>query len=120
MFDDSGDINRWLMQQEGESRSGSFRVKNLKTNGRGTGSFPCQECPKTFTSNQGLRYHMAKHTGRFNFWCTRCQRGFTMKGQFEAHQAKHDGRTFPCEYCSKRFQSPASLKNHVKTSHVTA
>ncbi len=92
-----------------ESKTHSFKLD---------GRYACQQCEKTFNSKSGLTYHMEKHTGNFRLWCYQCQRGFTMKAQFESHMAKHEGRTFPCEYCTKRFQSKPSLRAHVQRLHA--
>ena len=96
--------------------STNLKVKlELKEPGR----FSCSQCDKTFNSKSGLAYHMEKDTGKFRLWCYQCQRGFTMRAQYESHMAKHEGRSFPCEYCPKRFQSKPSLRVHVLKCHST-
>ncbi len=95
-----------------------IKTNSFKSDGKEPGRYACRQCEKTFNSKSGLTYHMEKHTGKFRLWCYQCQRGFTMKAQFESHMAKHEGRTFPCEYCTKRFQSTPSLKAHVQRCHA--
>ncbi len=55
---------------------------------------------------------MPKHTGQFKFWCGQCQRDFPHRDAYQAHMDKHEGITFPCQKCTKRFQTKISLKYH--------
>ena len=56
---------------------------------------------------------MFSHQGKFKFWCDDCKKGFQNKNNYECHMAKHEGKTFPCQYCTKRFAYEYRLKNHM-------
>ena len=112
--------NRVFSEQIGSAGPANSDGSPVKKESREPGRYSCTQCDKTFNSKSGLAYHMEKHTGKFRLWCYKCQKGFTMKAQFESHMAKHEGRSFPCEYCPKRFQSKPSLRMHTQKCHSDA
>ena len=73
----------------------------------------CGKCNKSFATKQGHDRHMFSHQGKFKFWCDDCKKGFQNKNNYECHMAKHEGKTFPCQYCTKRFAYEYRLKNHM-------
>ena len=73
----------------------------------------CGKCNKSFATKQGFDRHMFSHQGKFKFWCDDCKKGFQNKNNYECHMAKHEGKTFPCQYCTKRFTYEYRLKNHM-------
>ena len=79
-----------------------------------TGRYHCPRCEKTFKGKTGLSQHYQGHTGKFSYWCEMCEKGFVVKGHYSDHMAKHEGKTFPCNYCEKRFQTNNSLMKHSK------
>ncbi len=72
----------------------------------------CPKCHKTFVSKGSLNAHMKLHFGVFKFWCDECKKGYNHRSNYQQHMAKHEGRTFPCQFCTKRFQTEKSLTNH--------
>ena len=77
-----------------------------------TGRYQCPRCEKTYSGKSGLSQHYQIHVGKFNYWCDLCAKGFIIKCNYEAHVAKHEGRTFPCDFCVKRFKSKEGLRKH--------
>ena len=73
----------------------------------------CEKCHKSFATKQGYDRHIFSHQGKFQFWCDDCKKGFQNKNNYECHMAKHEGRTFPCQYCPKRFSYEYRLKMHM-------
>ncbi len=93
---------------------GSRQIEPDSTNSKG---FPCKKCGKVYSSHSGLHVHMQFHSGRFSYWCESCQKGFTCKGNYDYHMAKHSGIDFPCNRCTKRFQSQKGLRSHMIKEH---
>ena len=77
----------------------------------------CTKCDRKFTSKNGFMSHMRSHQGQFKFWCDECKKGFQNKNNYDRHMGRHEGRTFPCQYCTKRFAYEYQLKYHM-ASHV--
>ena len=83
----------------------------------GPAGLSCKICGKSYRGSSGLNVHMQFHTGKFSHWCAQCQKPFTCKGNYDYHMAKHEGRDFPCDRCTKRFQSKQNLHRHQRKDH---
>ncbi len=73
----------------------------------------CEKCNKSFTSHSGFDRHMLTHEGKFKFWCDECKKGFQAKNAYDQHVARHQGKTYPCQWCNKRFNYEYSLRYHM-------
>ncbi len=80
-------------------------------------AFPCSFCEKSFTSSSHRNRHMQIHTGQFTFYCHECNRGFNDRGYYTAHMNRHEGRSFPCQFCSKRYSTERLMRTHMRTAH---
>ena len=119
----------WIFQVHCTETDDSWQlqnaVPNTKLSRRGRGGrrsvqqkpFPCTRCSKSFGVKSHLTRHMQLHTGQYSFYCELCRRGFNERGNFEAHMNKHKGRSFPCQYCTKRYSDERFLKMHMRESH---
>ena len=101
--------------------------------------FSCQFCQKRFT----LKHHYNKHIQTHNqkvLKCTLCPRTFTQLKSYEAHLKKHEtcsqcgkvckhakhlakhklkrhSLAYPCDNCTRKFESKKSLHNHKEIVH---
>ncbi len=73
----------------------------------------CSKCNKSFSSHSGFDRHMLSHEGKFKFWCDECKKGFQAKNAYDQHIARHQGKTYPCQWCNKRFNYEYSLRYHM-------
>ena len=76
-----------------------------------------KDCNKTFTSKNGLKNHMKKHsTDGLVHKCDLCQIYCVSDKELREHYKTHngDGLKKTCEFCRKAFIKKAELKQHVK------
>jgi len=82
------------------------------------GELRCSECGKHFTSNCGLKLHVAIHRGQYPYYCKICGRGFASTNSLKGHLVQHTGvKDFACHICRKKFSYSSTLKAHVKQFH---
>ncbi len=111
-----GKVTQMLVKEGSRKRPTSKKLDPLHTQtlmGQ-TQRIKCPKCPKTFSGQSGLNFHLPKHTGNFKFWCEMCQKGFGRSSDYEDHMRKHEGRLHFCEYCAKSFQSSRGLELHLR------
>ena len=76
------------------------------------GNFMCEECDKTFVTNNSLVRHMQIHTGRFSYYCKICRRGFNIDTNYKIHMRSHEGLKYCCQYCGKSFVNKQTHDYH--------
>ena len=80
----------------------------------------CNECEKTYSSNDKLRNHIAiVHRGEKNFSCDKCDKSFGQKNHLKRHtDVVHDGvKKFKCDQCSSSFGQKTHLQKHERFHH---
>lgn len=77
--------------------------------------FRCKQCPRGYSSQQGLARHVAAHGRKYN--CENCSTVFTDRSNLQRHiRTSHVGaRSHACDECGKTFASSSGLKQH---SHI--
>lgn len=78
----------------------------------------CEHCGKSLSTEQGLKEHVALHTGEKPYPCTVCDKAFRRAKSLRQHVKIHDdSKKMSCTACGKLFVDKAKLKNHVKSRH---
>ncbi|XP_006874610.1 PREDICTED: zinc finger protein 236 [Chrysochloris asiatica] len=82
----------------------------------------CPVCNKKFSRVASLKAHIMLHEKEENLICSECGDEFTLQSQLAIHMEEHRqelaGRqTHTCKACKKEFETPAQLKEHVKTHY---
>ena len=81
-----------------------------------SGACACKICGKVFQTSQGLKYHMASHTGTSAYTCSICGFGCSSTTQLEGHTNKHRGiKPHKCPLCPAAYGYSYALKQHQKS-----
>lgn len=88
----------------------------------------CDQCPKVFTTKQGLRIHIqVTHNGKSQRktinrerQCPHCDKSFIKHTNYREHiKAKHENSTpFKCDQCHRSYGTQVRLKSHVRQVHT--
>lgn len=79
-------------------------------------AYPCDQCPKVFSTRAALTCHTAVHASVRKYECDLCSRRFKRKHHLQNHRYRHTGeRPVQCPLCDKAFIQKASLNVHMKT-----
>ncbi|KAM4580879.1 zinc finger protein 1035 [Odontesthes bonariensis] len=81
--------------------------------------FQCQTCGRGFVSLFALRKHKHSHGKSRPHRCSKCHLSFAGPTQLAEHMSTHREESFPCDICSRVFQSKSSRAEHRK-SHSKA
>jgi len=79
----------------------------------------CMLCGKTYTSKNGLIYHMNLHRGVLSYQCKLCLKKFKSSSTLHRHvKSVHEGRKpLKCEVCEKRFHQRSNLNKHLDSHY---
>ena len=69
--------------------------------------YRCDKCPKAYSSNNALQYHLQSHSETPPCWqCVRCGKGYITKSGLDNHMKSHDNlKQWKCSVCNKGFNS---------------
>lgn len=74
----------------------------------------CTFCDKTCKTQEMMRSHIYRHTGRGSFECEHCKKTWKNKSLLRRHLESHRAeKAYLCIVCSKRFSTANSLKVHM-------
>ncbi|XP_072250585.1 zinc finger protein 1035 [Leuresthes tenuis] len=76
--------------------------------------FQCQTCGRGFVSLFALRKHKHSHGKSRPHRCSKCHLSFAGPTQLAEHMSTHREESFPCDICSRVFQSKSSRAEHRK------
>ncbi|AET38513.1 Pzf1p Ecym_2817 [Eremothecium cymbalariae DBVPG len=79
--------------------------------------FSCSKCGKGVTTRQQLARHEITHTKSFVCTWEGCNQAFYKHPQLRSHVLSVHEKTLTCGHCSKTFQRPYRLKNHISKHH---
>jgi hypothetical protein len=93
----------------------------------GQSSFACSDCPKVYSTAEGLRLHIRNHHEVDKRWichaascCT--ERAFVRQADLRMHiiRVHSPVRPFPCRVpgCDKAFSANNELRRHIATLHM--
>jgi C2H2-type zinc finger/Zinc finger, C2H2 type/Zinc-finger of C2H2 type len=76
--------------------------------------YKCQICNQQFSNRKTLFDHISSHSkDPVNLLCDECGKTFTSQDSLKAHVRSHlNIRNFRCEHCDKRFRSRTGLLQH--------
>ena len=100
----------------------SFPVKNLFNEHLKEHEIPvkyglhsCSICPRSFSSSDGLKYHLATHTGEKRYSCRECKKKFIKKTHLLEHEGTHSKiKYFKCLRCPRTFHTDSAFRKHNK------
>jgi DNA-directed RNA polymerase subunit RPC12/RpoP len=73
----------------------------------------CAQCPLTYKSKNGLKYHLRSVHELRKFECHHCQTTFKAKGTLKRHMSLYSNSiVYPCNQCPARFFKHAALLHH--------
>ncbi|XP_006897306.1 PREDICTED: zinc finger protein 236 [Elephantulus edwardii] len=80
----------------------------------------CPVCNKKFSRVASLKAHIMLHEKEENLICSECGDEFTLQSQLAIHMEEHrqelsGRRTHLCKACKKELETPAQLREHVRT-----
>lgn len=87
----------------------------------GERKYECEVCGRKFTGSEQLKRHNLIHTGEKPFSCSTCQKAFNRRSALKVHELLHlPEKKYKCpnEGCTRGFNQPHSLKNHVGSCRV--
>ena len=75
----------------------------------------CDQCPKTFSSRQGLRQHLQTHKENVKkYMCPQCNKSFNIKSNLKTHILIHTGeKPHKCTMCDFAANRVHHLKMHI-------
>ncbi|XP_041348805.1 zinc finger protein 808-like [Gigantopelta aegis] len=80
--------------------------------------YTCEVCAKRFYDKVKFDDHKDKHTGSKNHICHVCGLAYRYKPRLITHLKMHtSSENFLCNICEQRFNTMASLKNHMIGKH---
>jgi len=117
------DFLSWLeVKFENKSDDGSTKVvSNAEKEVDLSRTNVCILCGKTYTSKNGLTYHMNLHRGVCSYKCQLCFKNFKSSSTLQRHiSSVHEGRKpFKCKFCHKRFHQRSNLNKHLDSHYGT-
>lgn len=78
--------------------------------------FKCEVCGKSFVIVLDLKQHLARHSPRERIPCKKCGKEFFTE-YMRMHKKVNCALSYPCNYCSKSFNTKVGLNNHLGQVH---
>ena len=98
-----------------------YKLKNHMDVHTGRRRFKCEDCDKYFRTSTGLKsHHQAVHAKERKYKC-HCGKAFSQKQYLQFHKTQHPElnlKRFTCDFCSKKFSEPSSLREHKRRFHT--
>ena len=78
-------------------------------------NFPCPKCSEKFMYRSALNNHIgSKHRGSPTFLCYICGRSFFTPENLRLHEMTHREHDLVCDHCDSKFKSKSSLACHCR------
>ncbi|XP_005104488.1 zinc finger protein 236 isoform X10 [Aplysia californica] len=84
-------------------------------------SIECAYCSMLFANGAMLKAHVSScHESEMPFKCSHCGKGYWTPTGLSLHVQTHEGKSFMCPICDAKFTQKGTMKNHMRTKHVSA
>ncbi|CCH59331.1 hypothetical protein TBLA_0B04960 [Henningerozyma blattae CBS 6284] len=85
---------------------------------QGIKQFTCDICQKSYSRMYHLERHLISHSTEKPFHCSFCNKGVTTKQQLKRHEITHT-KSFKCTYlgCDQSFYKHPQLRSHILAVH---
>ncbi|XP_053673264.1 gastrula zinc finger protein xFG20-1-like [Anopheles nili] len=79
----------------------------------------CLLCDRRFSTTNGLKYHLKRHTGIKAFTCLYCGKKFTANSNLNAHirNVHSERKDYQCAECTQSFTTKDHLNKHQRSQH---
>lgn len=78
--------------------------------------FQCEDCGRTYLTQEALRKHKLKHSDVRPHKCPTCHKSFAMRYMVREHMRTHSGdKPFLCSLCGAAFGNRGHLYRHIRS-----
>ncbi|CAI4055337.1 hypothetical protein SUVZ_16G4540 [Saccharomyces uvarum] len=97
----------------------SILTEHQSTVHQGLRAFQCDNCAKSFVKKSHLERHLFSHSDTKPFHCSYCSKGVTTRQQLKRHEVTHT-KSFVCpeDGCDLRFYKHPQLRAHILSVHL--
>ena len=99
-----------------KTKNGQLTVRHHKLSGKKfrKRKYKCKLCDNVSEQQKEHNKHMKTVHKDEKFICFHCNRSFSCETALYKHERSHFNLPYGCSHCSKRFQFPGQIENHMK------
>jgi uncharacterized CHY-type Zn-finger protein len=98
-----------LQNNQQQARNNIYKVKKNRKR-----SYPCpfKGCPKTLTKSETFKNHILMHNNKQEYPCDTCSKKFNTESSLRNHKTTHGDKIFICYVCDQSFTCQKYLNTH--------